>query len=133
MKKIIIILFSLLLVPLFLSSQRQWEPKYYFLKGRMFGIDNVPLANDTFLFYNDGINIITNDSGEFTIKVYINPSNDFCYKNWKYLNLVNPKFLVFEYSPHNLAFVKNKWRKFKDKERTYRVNIYWPVFNYKSL
>jgi len=123
-----ILLFAVFVMPVFVYAQRTWEPVSYTIEGIMLTMDGTPIPNDTFLLYNHNQKVITNADGKFSIEISISSGNDRGYKTRKHENMVNAKYLVFMYSTHYLAFVKNKWRKYINKEKPYMVKVYWPVF-----
>jgi len=109
---------------LFFSVNSKIKPKSYCITVQAFSVDKTILRGYEIKF--DDSTYVTDNNGR--IKVYFKIAGyDLSIKKRKMLNLINPKYLVFEYVSYRY-FLKNNWRKIlKGKNLNKVYKIYFPI------
>jgi hypothetical protein len=120
MKKII----SFLFLFLFFSANSKVKTKTYSIIVQAFSVDKTILRGYEIKF--DDSTYVTDNNGR--MKVYFKIAGyDLSIKKRKMLNLINPKYLVFEYVSYRY-FLKNNWRKILKGKNLNKVHkIYFPI------
>lgn len=129
MKRILLLIFIITPCMLFAKG---YEGEYT-IKGIMYGDNNTPLVNQTFIV--NGKEVRTDSEGNYLLKIKwstICPSSLSYFKRRKFIKEVNPKHLVFQYNNKNQK-VKNKWKKFglkyhwKKEDGVLVRHLYWKI------